>query len=63
MAINYGLCIYNNQLYSILGSFGLSDSVIKINLMSENYELERIRIDRIGKAESDMGYYFDENLI
>lgn len=63
MAINYGLCIYNHQLYSVLGSWDLSYSIVKINLKSDNYELERIWIDRTGLADSGMGYYCDDNMI
>jgi hypothetical protein len=63
MAVNYGLCIYNHKLYSVLGSWGLSKSVIEINLTSENYELERTWIDRRGLGDSGLGYYCDENMI
>jgi hypothetical protein len=63
MAVNYGLCIYNHKLYSILGSWDLSNSVIEINLKSENYELERTWIDRTGMGDTGLGYYCDENMI
>ncbi len=62
-AFKYALCIYNNQLYSVLGAFEPAQSVIKIDLASQNYNLERNWIDTRDMGDTGMGYYCDANLI
>lgn len=63
LTVNYGLCIYQDYLYSVLGSWTSSHSIYRINLISGNYELEELIIDKSGLGDSGYGYDCTDNMM
>jgi hypothetical protein len=65
--IDYIQCVYNDNLYLILGwelaSYTSSNQVYKIDLSSERYELVKISILTEGIPEDMFGYDCADNLL
>jgi hypothetical protein len=61
--VDYGLCVYNDKLYAVLGSYTSETFLYTINLESGSYEIDEIFLEASNSAKYAFSYSCHNNYI